>query len=272
LQAVLRDALGPDALHLGAACTGFTQDDSGVTAQFADGRTARGDLLIGADGLHSVVRAQLHGGQPPTYVGYTAWRAVIPFDHARLTPGESSGYGPRFGQVPISGGRVYWFATQNTPAGQRSPDGEQAALRRIFANWHAPIPDLIRATPEALILRNDIYDRPPLRAWGQGRVTLLGDAAHPMTPNLGQGGCQALEDAVVLAACLCAAPAVPAALRAYEARRIPRTSAIVRQSRQAGQIGQWANPLAVRVREWLFRVAGPRFQPRMLDPILRYEL
>src|SRR4029450_3459294 len=110
-----------------------------------------------------------------------------------------------------------------------------------------PIPSLIEATPAVDILRHDIYDRPVLRTWGAGRITLLGDAAHPMTPNLGQGACQALEDAVVLAQCLREDADGVSALRSYEAMRIPRANAVVTQSRRVGRVGQWQHPVAVYV-------------------------
>jgi 2-polyprenyl-6-methoxyphenol hydroxylase-like FAD-dependent oxidoreductase len=112
---------------------------------------------------------------------------------------------------------------------------------------------LIEATEEAAILRNDVYDRPALRRWSVGRVTLLGDAAHPMTPDMGQGACQAIEDAVILADCLAGPEDIAPSLRAYEARRIPRTSRVVRESRRAGTIAQWSNPLACTLRAALLR-------------------
>lgn len=271
LHAALLQALPADVVQLGKACTGFQQDANGVTAHFADGDQVRGAALIGADGLHSVVRAQLHGAQPPTYAGYTAWRAVIPFPLERLLPGETWGAGARFGQVPMSGNRVYWFAAQTAPEGAHSPDGEKAELLRICRGWHAPIEALIEATPEAAILRNDIYDRPPLSRWGEQRVTLLGDAAHPMTPNLGQGACQALEDAVVLARCLRNQADVVAALRAYEVQRIPRTSYIVQQSRRVGVIGQWQQPVAVWLRNFLVKNLLARIQTQQIIRLVGYN-
>ena len=271
LHDLLRHALGQE-LHLGMACVAVTEEATGVRVRFGNGAEAVGDLVIGADGLHSQVRAGLHGQQPPRYAGYMAWRGVVPFAHSRLQPGETWGRGARFGQVPMQGGRVYWFAAYNTPAGQHSPDGEQAELLRIFGHWHDPIRALIEATPEDTILRNDIHDRPPLNQWGRGRVTLLGDAAHPMTPNLGQGACQALEDAVVLAKQLQATADIPTALRAYEAARIPRTTMIVEQSRRVGMVGQWANPVAVAGRNVLVKHLLARFQYQQFAPLIGYEL
>jgi 2-polyprenyl-6-methoxyphenol hydroxylase-like FAD-dependent oxidoreductase len=272
LHAALLQATGPVNVRLGMHCTGFEQDADGVTAFFADGSQARSDLLIGADGLHSIVRAQLHGAQGPLYAGYTAWRAVVAFDHARLQPGESWGAGRRFGHLPLRDGRVYWFAAATSPAGTHAPDGERAGLLAAYRGWHAPIEDLIAATDEAAILRNDIFYRRPLAAWGVGRVTLLGDAAHPMTPDLGQGACQALEDAVVLGRCLAADNNVVTALRAYEGLRLPRTNRLVRQSRMAGRVAQWQHPLAVGLRTLLLRRLGPVLLPRQLQQTAGYRL
>lgn len=272
LQALLRDALPADVLHLGAALHSFTESGQGVCATFADGSTACGDVLIGADGIHSAVRAQLWGAAKPRYAGYTAWRAVVPFPHAQLLPGETWGCGQRFGIAPMTDGRVYWFATQNAPEGQ--PDGaagRKADVLTLFRAFHAPIPQLIAATHEALILRNDIYDRPPLKQWGRGRTTLLGDAAHAMTPNLGQGACQAIEDAVVLARCLHEHREPIVALRRYEARRIARTSMLTRQARQLGVVGQWENRVACRLRNALFKGMPSFVRMRQFDRMLGYR-
>lgn len=289
LQAILLDAAGAGVVRTASELTGFRDEGDAVVAAFADGSSVRSAILVGADGLNSVTRAVLHGAAAPRYSGYTAWRAVLPFDPERLEPGETWGRGARFGRAPLAGGRAYVFATANVPAGTRSPDGEKAELQRRFAGWHAPIPAIIDALDERDILRNDIVDRPPLRTWGRGRITLLGDAAHPMTPNLGQGACQAIEDAVVLARHLGAIAGVAegrqehgphtgdatdrvaAALRAYEAGRIPRTSAIVRQSRQVGVVGQWEHPLAVRLRTTLARRVIPRLQERQLRALFAFD-
>jgi 2-polyprenyl-6-methoxyphenol hydroxylase-like FAD-dependent oxidoreductase len=272
LQRALAEAVGPARIEFGRRSVGIRQDASGVTAIFADGGERRADLLVGADGLRSVVRGALHGAVPPRYAGYTAWRAVVAFDHRRLRPGESWGRGRRFGQIPIHGGLVYWFATRNAPEGSTSHVGARAELATLFRGWHAPIAELIDATDEAAILVNDIHDRPPLAHWGEGRVTLVGDAAHPMTPNLGQGACQAIEDAVVLSRMLERAPEVRPALRAYEAARIPRVHPIVKGSNLAGRIGQWSNPAAVWLRDGLMQLVGGRLQARQLSSLIRYEV
>jgi 2-polyprenyl-6-methoxyphenol hydroxylase-like FAD-dependent oxidoreductase len=206
LQAALLSALGEGVVQTGATCTGCQQDNMEVRAHLADGQEVAGDFLLGADGLHSTIRAQLFGATLPRYAGYTAWRGV-----AQITPRqwgeqratETWGKGRRFGLVPLSQGRMSWFATLNTPEGMGDKErGRKQELLELFRTCHDPVPAVIKATDETAILRNDIYDRPALHHWSRGRVTLLGDAAHPMTPNMGQGACQAIEDAVALAMCL----------------------------------------------------------------------
>jgi 2-polyprenyl-6-methoxyphenol hydroxylase-like FAD-dependent oxidoreductase len=218
LQAMLLSTLGEGVVQRGAQCTGFTQHETGVCASFADGKEAWGDVLIGADGIHSVIRSQLFGLSKPRYAGYTAWRGVTPFQvEQRGDAFETWGNGKRFGFVPLNQGRVYWFATRNMPEG--SGDGTMGRKREVlelFRGWHKPIEALLQATEESAILHNDISDQKPLHHWGEGHITLLGDAAHPMTPNMGQGACQAIEDALVLAAFLRNVRNMEAALQAYE--------------------------------------------------------
>jgi 2-polyprenyl-6-methoxyphenol hydroxylase-like FAD-dependent oxidoreductase len=270
---MLAQALGAERLRLNAAVEHFGETAEGVWLELQSGIRVHGDVLVGADGLRSRVRAKLHGDSPPVYAGYTAWRGVAPLPPGGILAGETWGRGCRFGQVPLRRERVYWFAAANAAEGARSADGEQRALLRMFRGWHAPIETLIASTPEEEILRNDIYDRPPLTTpWNRGRVTLLGDAAHPMTPNLGQGACQALEDAVVLARCLSGSLPPAGALAAYERVRRPRVDAIVKESRQVGRIAQWQHPVAVRLRDFLVRVMPARVQERRLEAIVGYDV
>lgn len=248
LQQVLLAALDDGMLQLDAECRMFEQDGQGVTAILNSGRTERGDALIGADGIWSTVRAQLLGEAQPRYAGYLAWRAIAHSDY-QGTSFEAWGQGQRFGVVPLSEEQVYWFATANGAEKASAQRVSKAELVRRFGRWQAPIPALLEATAEEVILQQPIYDRRPTRRWGEGRVTLLGDAAHPMTPNLGQGACQAIEDAVCLAGCLKHEADIASALRTYEAQRIKRTSAVVNLSWRIGKIGQAENALACWLRD-----------------------
>lgn len=255
LHAVLADALPPWAIRTGAEFTRLAEFADRVEADFGEAGTVEGAFVVGADGLRSAVRRQVLGDGDPVYRGYPVWRGVAPAGAVEArTIVETLGRGLRFGTVPIGGGRVAWWATANEPDGtDDAAEGRKAKLLRLFGDWHRPIPQLIEATPEDEILKNGTYDRPPVRRWGRGRVTLLGDAAHPTTPNLGQGGCMAIEDAAVLARCLTETDDVPAALRAFERSRFRRTAWITRESLRYGQIAQWQHAAAVRMRDLLFR-------------------
>jgi FAD-dependent urate hydroxylase len=275
LHEALLEKLGREQVRLAADCSGFEQDGEGVTAHFAGGETVRGDFLIGADGINSVIRAALFGRTKPRYSGYTAWRAVSQSSVSATVQGasESWGRGARFGIVPMSKGRVYWFATRNAAEGAGDASiGRKREVLRCFQGWHEPIEDLIEATPENAILRNDIYDREPLTNWTKGLVTLLGDAAHPMTPNLGQGACQAIEDALELACEVSRHTKLAAALQAYEARRLGRTSRIVRQSRRIGRMGQLENAFGRRLRNSFIKLIPASAQLKQLEWILGYEV
>jgi 2-polyprenyl-6-methoxyphenol hydroxylase-like FAD-dependent oxidoreductase len=257
---------------LGAKLVDFSQDKEGVTAHFSNGKTRRAGLLIGADGIHSKVREKLFGYRALNYTGYTAWRGLAPAPAEPFESGETWGKGRRFGLVPLNGKTVYWFATDNRPEGEANdPARRQEELLGLFGGWHFPVKELIATTPAGDILRNDIYDLPPLEKWTVGRVTLLGDAAHAMTPNLGQGACQAIEDAVVLAGCLSRFNEVTSALQRYEELRRARTTRVTRQARQVGTVGQLSNPALVWLRNRFARLLLPRLQDRQLAPILNYE-
>jgi 2-polyprenyl-6-methoxyphenol hydroxylase-like FAD-dependent oxidoreductase len=186
---------------------------------------------------------------------------------------ETWGAGRRFGIMPIGQGRICWYATYNCPVSQPdTPAGRQAEVRALFRGWHDPIPALIEATASADILRTDARDRQPLRTWGQGGVTLLGDAAHPITPNVGQGACMAIEDAACLAKLLSGAADVAGAFRIYEKKRGSRTAFIARQARRIGMIGQWENPWVVRGRNFVTRLVLARPPGMQLNAVYAYKV
>jgi FAD-dependent urate hydroxylase len=270
LLALLLETLGENNVQLGATCVGFTQDATGVCARFADGREVRGDVLIGADGLHSVIRAQLFGASNPRYVGYICWRGLAHITRTGLLT-MAWGKGHLFGVTSMSKGRAYWFAQFYCP--EERPEkagGRKREMLELFHDWHDPIPAVIEATAEEDILRNPIYESKPLRHWSRGRVTLLGDAAHTMTPNLGQGACQAIEDAVELGKCLKSEPDIVAALKHYERRRVRRTNMITRLARLVGWVVQWENPMASRVRDIIIKRTPLSLKVRMLMWIVDY--
>ncbi|HKV58560.1 MAG TPA: FAD-dependent monooxygenase [Ktedonobacteraceae bacterium] len=272
LQAALLKAVGDSVVHSGVACTGFQQDETGVRVQLANGQEVAADLLLGADGIRSTIRAQMFGAAKPRYAGYTAWRGIGHTTSGRWNDQmatETWGNGRRFGLVPLSEGRIYWFATLNTPEGTPDPQtGRKQHLLKLFHTCHAPVSAVIEATDEAVILHNDIYDRPSLSHWSNGRVTLLGDAAHPMTPNMGQGACQAIEDAVTLATCLTTQSTIASALQAYEAQRLKQANKVVQRSYRIGQVAQWEQPLAMQARNTLFKMLPQQVLLKQLEWVL----
>jgi 2-polyprenyl-6-methoxyphenol hydroxylase-like FAD-dependent oxidoreductase len=262
--------------HCCARCVGVEESEGRVFARFADGQQAEAGLLVGADGLHSVVRSHLHGNVKPRYAGYTCWRGFGTCEAKALpvtTGFEAWGSGARFALYHCGRDRVFWYATRNaSEAGGDPSDGRKAEVLRLFQNWHQPIPEAIEATSEPEILRNDIVDRKPLSRWGRGRITLLGDAAHPTTPNLGQGACQALEDAVVLADCLRHCQEVEPALRRYEQQRQRRTAAITRASWRIGKICQAESPPLCWLRNSLTQLMSERSRLRFMQRFVCHDL
>jgi 2-polyprenyl-6-methoxyphenol hydroxylase-like FAD-dependent oxidoreductase len=255
LHRILVEAVGREAIEAGARCVGFVQDEDGVTARFESGREERGDVLVGADGARSAIRAQVHGAKEPRYAGYTQWQALADAEAAGdLLPAGVErvvfGRGARAVLHHVGRGELFWAGAVHGPVGGGELGAEpKVALIERFARWQDPIAAAVEATPAERIVGLDIFDRDPVGAWVQGRVALLGDAAHLMTTNLSQGCCQALEDAVVLARCLESEDGVAESLRIYEGRRAPRTTPLVKRSRRVSAFSGWKNPLACAARD-----------------------
>jgi 2-polyprenyl-6-methoxyphenol hydroxylase-like FAD-dependent oxidoreductase len=252
LHRAMLEQLDPARLTLGAELIGLSQDSDGVTLRFADGRTAGADIVVGADGLRSVVRAATVGSSEPRYSGETCYRGmarVSVTDTGILR--EVQGRGRRCAVHPLDDDHVYWWAAVRTPAGwQDDPTQRKEVLAQAFRGWEFGFPEALAATSADSILRNDLFDRPALKQWSHGRVTLLGDAAHPTTPNLGLGGCMAIEDGLVLARALAENGGQPAAAFAqYEQERHKRTARVVRMSAMFGRMGSLTGPRQARLRE-----------------------
>jgi 2-polyprenyl-6-methoxyphenol hydroxylase-like FAD-dependent oxidoreductase len=272
LHSLLMESLGRNRVTAGAEVTGYENGAGQVTVKLRDGWRLEADLVIGADGLRSAVRAQMLGDGEPRYLGCTAWRATTDLARSGLQGGEGLnwwGPGGEFGVLPM-GRTVYWFATANTARGGDDPPGGgriQALLDR-FGGWEVPIADVIESTPPDAILRNDLFDRPPAPRWIDGSVALLGDAAHPMAPNAAQGACQALEDAAALGAALADGRAIGSGLLAYERRRLNRANEMVRISRQISAAVQTENRLLRSVRNLAARLTPERLILSQMDRTL----
>jgi 2-polyprenyl-6-methoxyphenol hydroxylase-like FAD-dependent oxidoreductase len=267
----LFQALAPETVSFQARCTQVQQHEDGFVVQFADGRTAQGDVLIGADGIHSTIATHLFSQRALRYAGYTTIRAITSsFDHPFLPPGklfQTWGPGGLFGAVRLTRGRVYWYLQLDSPAG--SPRRAKAELLALCHGWHEPIEALIEATEENSLLQRDVYDCKPLPSWGKGGITLVGDAAHPMTTTLGQGACQAIEDAGVLGSYMRTTSHIQA-LRAYEQARMQRATMVANISLVTGKIEQWDLPPLSWVRELLLVRPPQALQERLMRPVFGY--
>ena len=239
LVELLRGALA-DATRVRTGSTASLVDPGGtatpavVAERDAEGREHRreAELVVAADGIHSAVRHALFPAHPgPSYAGFTTWRTVVEGLGKPFSAHETWGRGTFWGTQPLPDGRVYAYAAATLPAGRRAPDGELAELRRRFGTWHEPVPRILAATTPERVLRNDVFEMAePLPAYHHGRVAVLGDAAHAMSPRLGQGGNQAIEDAIVLAHHAAPAAKLGAALAAYTRDRLPRATAVGRRA------------------------------------------
>jgi 2-polyprenyl-6-methoxyphenol hydroxylase-like FAD-dependent oxidoreductase len=281
LQDVLLSAVDSNAVHLGAQFVGYAEDEAGVTARFADGRTARGDLLVGADGIRSTVRRQVCPRARVRYGGYTVWRAITPFSHPDFPPNTMRQYlgpGRTFSIWQLADKHVSWSASAWVPeAGQDRPGTRKDIVRSWFAGSQPVITELIEATPEQDMLRTDTADVVPFKGWRSRRVILLGDAAHATTQTTGQGAGQAIEDAVVLARTLAAlaggstGPALgdPAALGdalgTYERTRRTRTASITREAYLLGRLFHVRNTALARLRDASFRLRPPSAWERQMQ-------
>lgn len=267
LQRVLAEKLDVE-VQLGHHCANLHQN-GGVSVTFASGAKAEGDVLVGADGLRSVVReAVLHDGAPQ-YAGCFAWRGVARLVNEVVLPETGMlafGCGLQFGAMHIRDDQIYWFGSVADPVGAQGRTTKQHVLN-VFGDWCEPIPQLIQATVGSEILTHDLYDRQPSEKWGEGRVTLLGDAAHPMTPFMGQGGCQAIEDAVALGVALRDVTSIEQSLRSYENKRMKRANSFVIGSRNSQRMSMTNLPVLCNLRNAFLRMVPKKLLLKQLHTL-----
>jgi 2-polyprenyl-6-methoxyphenol hydroxylase-like FAD-dependent oxidoreductase len=267
LHRLLREGLPAGSLVIGSEAATVEQVGPGTVHVGYSTTILEADLVVAADGIGSKVRGRLFPDHPgPVHSGSTVLRAITEHAVDLRTDFELTwGRGAEFGHIAFLDGKAEWHAVLSLPAGTRFAY-PLTELRRRFHTWHDPIPALLDATRPEAVLHHDVNElRTPLPSYAVGRIALLGDAAHAMSPNLGQGACQALEDAVTLASALAAESTVEAALACYDAERRPRSQAVARAARQAGRMGpQLSHPLAVTLRNTAMRLTPSRAAARMI--------
>jgi 2-polyprenyl-6-methoxyphenol hydroxylase-like FAD-dependent oxidoreductase len=261
------------SIHTGKKAIHFDQKEDSISIKFKDGSMHKADFLIVADGIHSVFRKKLLPDSEPRYAGYTCWRAVIENPGINLQ-GSSETWGDkgRFGIVPLAGDKIYWFACVN--AKQNDPGYQKfkvSDLLKHFRNFHEPIPSILKNTSDNSLIWNDIIDLKPIEKFTFDNILLIGDAAHATTPNMGQGACQAIEDAVVLALELSQSIDVKQAFRNFEKRRMKRTHFITKASWRLGKVAQLENQLLIIIRNAIFRKMPSSFNEKQLKKLYRVD-
>ncbi len=253
-EALLSEMTGVQ-LHTGKKCVDIIIRKDNIQLLFKDGSSVDTDYLIVADGIHSPVRQKLLPGSVPRFAGYTCWRAVI--DNSTLKIDNSYeiwGSKGRFGAVPLADNQLYWFATVNSTANNaRFKNFTLTNLKEWFREYPYETGSILSQTPEDALIWNDIIDLKPIPKYAFGNILLLGDAAHATTPNMGQGACQAIEDAAVLYDELLKGGELNNIFLHFEKRRLARTHFITNQSARIGKIAQATNPIMIKVRNILFR-------------------
>jgi salicylate hydroxylase len=251
LENAVRERCG-DIVSLGREVTRFKQSNAGVELEFSDSAKVNGDAIIGADGIHSRIRAGLLGPEAPEFTGHVAWRGVVPAErlrHAGVRPVATSWMAPHSHAVTyyLRRGELVNFVGVTEHATWRSESwterGEKSDLLRDFRDWHPTVRAIVSEIDEPF--RWALFVRKPLPTWSEGRVTLLGDACHPMLPYMAQGANMAIEDGYVLAQCLkMSGDDVAGALARYEKLRLTRTTRVQAGAQANGAMFHLANPLA----------------------------
>ena len=271
VHGALLDAAGPDTIALGHEATSFTTSGDRVVLRCANGASAEGDLLVGADGAYSAIRRALHPDEaPPRSSGITAVRGAVHGAQHHL--GDLAGvlYLGRgiestFARASDTG--IYWYlslARTLVPDGMRDP---AALVAHMAPRFDATFRAITSATEELRL--DDLVDRDPMPFWGQGPVTLLGDAAHPLLPHTGQGAAQAIVDAVTLGRMLTAGAAIEPVLRSYERERRAKTSTLLKQGRRTAAMMSMTNPIGCAIRDGLVRIAPMKSLVKILVTINR---
>ncbi|MBI3135163.1 MAG: FAD-dependent monooxygenase [Bacteroidetes bacterium] len=274
LHRVLLEETDPKQIITGKRSVRFKQDTHSLTVFFDDGTSIDCNALIVAEGIHSPIRKQLLPQSETRYSGYTCWRGLADNTNLKIThTSETWGTQGRFGIVPIGKNQVYWFACKNGPANDATlKSWKQKELLANYARYHQDIKTVLANTPDDHIIWNDIADLKPIDRFAFERIVLIGDSAHATTPNMGQGACQAIEDALVLASAIQKNETIPAAFHDFETKRMARTHGIVNQSWRLGKIAQLQNPIAAGIRNLAFRLTPASVLEKQISKIYQIEL
>ncbi|WP_088103064.1 FAD-dependent monooxygenase [Halalkalibacter urbisdiaboli] len=275
LHHILASKLKQTEIKIGYKLVNLKETNDEVIARLENGHEEAGDLLVGADGIYSAVRNKLFPNHALRFSGYEAWRGIATYTNQYTKSGftfEAWGNGMRFGFVPMSNSLVYWYATRKTSENLSKNQISKEQLIHSFREFAEPVPTVIEETKEKDITRKVIYDLKPLQNWSKGRVVLIGDAAHATTPNLGQGACMALEDAVILAQTLEQDNSISQAVKTFEDMRMDRAKLIVNSSWMFGKIAQIENTFLCDVRNMLVKIGSSIKRNSNLNRIIGHKI
>jgi len=261
-------------LRTNKRCIDFEENGDRLVLHFADGSTDEVDYLLACDGIHSPIRKKLLPETNPRFAGYTCWRAVVEMSDLPLNEtSETWGTAGRIGIVPLTKNQVYWFACIPAKAHDAGMKNYTTTdLLRHFGGFHAPVGEILRHTRDEQLIHGDICDLKPLNRFAFGKILLMGDAAHATTPNMGQGACQAIEDAAVLASELQRGHAsLEQLFLAFEKRRLGRTRSIIVRSRKIGQVAQVQNAWLAAFRNFVLRALPVGANEKGLKSLLDVE-
>ncbi|MCH5715757.1 FAD-dependent monooxygenase [Niabella hibiscisoli] len=264
LQHILARNLGEEKIYLGKRLAEIKTTNQ-YKLSFSDGSHFETEGLIGADGIKSVVRQQLFGKQLIRPAGQVCWRGLCSFnglDRYAHQAIEAWGRGRRFGFVYLNSTTLYWYAV----ADEKTAAEHQHRLSLLFKDFHTDIQEMIEMTPEKTIILGPLADLKPFSGWHAGNACLIGDAAHATTPNMGQGACQAIEDAYALGSLLGSGD-MAAAFGRYEQLRIKKAHQIVKRSRMIGNVSHWKNATGIAIRNWIMKKTPAKMNIRQLEPV-----
>lgn len=273
LHQVLLSKIDKEDILTGKRSVGMSRTPSGFEVNMEDGTTLTAPYLIIAEGIHSPLRNTLVPEAKLRYAGYTCWRGIASNSQLQIdTTSETWGKEGRFGIVPLADNQLYWFACVNSSQqNERMRNYTLDDLAIHFKDFHRPILEILQSTPSENLIWGDICDIEPMQKMAFGNAVLIGDAAHATTPNMGQGACMALEDAVVLANCLRKNSKVSDAFKSFEQKRLARTHKIVNASWRLGKIAQAENSFIINLRDTLFRMMPQRLYERQIESLYQVK-
>lgn len=269
LQKELSNAIPATQIQFNKQCIKIGKDSKNVTIHFSDGTYETANAVIFADGIHSIARKKIFNFPPLKYAGRISWRGVAQFSSTIFpssTNFEIFGNGKRIGIFPLPNNHAYWYAAVNMTKEESTKQKRTIdCVLSHFKDWVEPVNTLIKNTSEERLTLTNINYTTDINKLESENIALLGDAAHPMTPDLGQGACQAIEDAYVLAECLSQKESIAACLKSYENKRMHRVKSIAMNSFRIGKMRQIGNPIGLAIRNNLFRFLPESFALKMLE-------